>query len=85
MTAEPEDVRMMRLHKAWADRFTILSQIIVLMLFGAFYAILEVTNAAAADRTDTLIRRSSGVEHRHRGSSRRANAGSSSQWSCGHR
>jgi hypothetical protein len=55
MNAEPEHFRMIRLHKAWADRYTILWQIIVLILFGGFYAILGQFQATASDRTDILI------------------------------
>jgi len=55
MNAEPEHFRMVRLHKAWADRYTILWQIIVLILFGGFYAILGQIQASASDRTDILI------------------------------
>lgn len=55
MNAEPEHLRMVRLHKAWADRYTILWLIIVLILFGGFYAILGHIQAPASDRTDILI------------------------------
>ena len=55
MNAEPEHFRMVRLHKAWADRYTILWQIIILILFGGFYAILGQFQAAASDRNDILI------------------------------
>jgi len=55
MNAEPEHFRMVRLHKAWADRYTILWQIIIVILFGGIYAFLTEIHAGASDRTDTLI------------------------------
>jgi hypothetical protein len=55
MNPEPEHFRMIRLHKTWADRYTILWQIIILPLFGGVYAFLAEVPAAAADRTDILI------------------------------
>jgi hypothetical protein len=55
MNAEPEHFRMVRLHKAWADRYTILWQLIIVILFGGIYAVLGEVHAAASDRTDALI------------------------------
>ena len=36
MNGEPEHFRMVRLHKAWADRYTILWSIIIIVQFGGF-------------------------------------------------
>ena len=55
MNAEPEHFRMIRLHKAWADRYTILWQFIIVILFGGIYAVLGEAHASASDRTDALI------------------------------
>lgn len=55
MTAEPEHLRIIRLHKTWADRHMILWQIIVVSLLGGFYAFLSEIQASASDRTDILI------------------------------
>jgi hypothetical protein len=46
---------MVRLHKTWADRYTILWQVIIVILFGGIYAFLGEVHAAASDRTDALI------------------------------
>jgi hypothetical protein len=55
MNSEPEHLRMVRLHKTWADRYTILWQVIIVILFGGIYAFLGEVHAAASDRTDALI------------------------------
>jgi hypothetical protein len=43
MNAEPEQFRLIRLHKTWADEFTLLWLFFVLLLFGGMYAVLEET------------------------------------------
>jgi hypothetical protein len=55
MPPEPEHLRLIRLHKTWADRHTILWQIIIVVLFGGIYAFLGETQASASDRTDILV------------------------------
>jgi hypothetical protein len=55
MNAEPEHFRMVRLHKAWADRYTILWRLIILILFGGIYVFLGEVHSAASDRTDVLV------------------------------
>jgi DMSO reductase anchor subunit len=55
MNPEPERLRMIRLHKAWADRYTLLWFIIVVIVFGFIYAFLREIRAEASDRTDILI------------------------------
>jgi hypothetical protein len=55
MNGEPEHFRMVRLHKAWADRYTILWSIIIVVQFGGFYIVLGEIQTNPLVRTDILI------------------------------
>lgn len=55
MNAEPDDIRLIRLHKRWADRWTVLSMFFIVLLFGGIYAVFEEIHADPSARTDSLI------------------------------
>ncbi len=51
----PERIRIIKLHKRWADGYTLLWQIFVVLLFGGIYFILEQFGAGAAERTASFV------------------------------
>jgi len=50
-----EMIRIIRLHKRWADGYTLLWQGFVVLLFGGIYFALEQFGAGAAERTAALV------------------------------
>lgn len=55
MNLDPERVRILRLHKTWANGLTVLWQLIVLPLFGAIYFLFEQAGMSSAERDGALI------------------------------
>ena len=55
MNGEPEHFRMLRLHKSWADRYTILWLIFIVIQFGGIYLVLGEVQTNPPVRTDSLI------------------------------
>jgi hypothetical protein len=55
MSTEPEDIRIIRLHKKWADGYTLLSQLLILLLFTGVYLLFEQSGLGAAERTGAFI------------------------------
>jgi hypothetical protein len=55
MSVEADDLRILRLHKTWADRYTLLWQLFVLVLFGGIYWLLEQFGIEAAERAGALV------------------------------
>ena len=51
----PDRIRILKLHKRWADGLTLLWQMFVLLLFGGIYIALEQFDVAAAERSTVLI------------------------------
>jgi hypothetical protein len=51
----PERLRIIKLHKRWADGYTLLWQIFVLVLFGGIYVGLEQFGVVAAERAAALV------------------------------
>jgi hypothetical protein len=51
----PDLISIIRLHKRWADRWTLLWMIFVLFLFGGIYIVLEQLGADAAERSSAFI------------------------------
>jgi hypothetical protein len=51
----PDRIRIIKLHKRWADGLTLLWQIFALLLFGAIYIGLEQFGIGAAERSAALI------------------------------
>jgi len=51
----PERIRIIKLHKRWADGYTLLWLVFVVLLFGGIYFVLEQFRAGAADRTAALV------------------------------
>jgi hypothetical protein len=55
MNGEPDFVRISRLHKKWADGYTLLSQLLILLLFTGVYFLAEQSNVGAAERTGAFV------------------------------
>ena len=55
MNTESEKIRVIRLHKKWADSYTLLSQIVIMALFVAVYFLSEQTETGAAERTGAFV------------------------------
>ena len=55
MNADSPTGRIVRLHKKWADGFTIIWQILTLVLFGAVYVFFDRSAINPADRNSALI------------------------------
>jgi hypothetical protein len=51
----PDRIRIIKLHKRWADGWTLLWQIFVLLLFGGIYIALEQFGVGAAERSAAFI------------------------------
>ena len=51
----PDRIRIIKLHKRWADGYTLFWQIFVVLLFGGIYFVLEEFGAGAAERTDAFV------------------------------
>jgi hypothetical protein len=51
----PDLISIIRLHKRWADRWTLLWMIFALFLFGGIYIVLEQLGADAAERSSAFI------------------------------
>jgi hypothetical protein len=51
----PDRIRIIKLHKRWADGYTLLWQIFVLFLFGGIYIGLEQFGVGAAERAAALV------------------------------
>jgi hypothetical protein len=52
---DPERIRIIKLHKRWADGYTLFWQIFVVLLFGGFYFILEQFGVGASERTAAFV------------------------------
>ena len=48
-------VRILKMHKGWADKFTLFWQGFILLLFGGIYFFLDQLGVDAADRTNALM------------------------------
>jgi hypothetical protein len=55
MSVEADDLQILRLHKTWADRYTLLWQLFVLVLFGGIYWLLEQLGIEAAERAGAFV------------------------------
>lgn len=55
MRLESQGTRILRLHKRWADCWTLLWQGFVLLLFGGIYFLLDEAGVASADRAAPLV------------------------------
>jgi hypothetical protein len=55
MPAEPDDLRILRLHKTWANGYTLLWQGIIVLLFAAVYVLSEQAGVDASERACALI------------------------------
>ena len=51
----PDRIRIIRLHKRWADGYTLLWQVFTLLLFGGIYIALEQVGVGAAERAAAFI------------------------------
>jgi protein-S-isoprenylcysteine O-methyltransferase Ste14 len=55
MNGAPDFVRIIRLHKKWADGYTLLSQLLILLLFAGVYFPAEQSSVGAAERTGAFV------------------------------
>jgi hypothetical protein len=55
MSAESDDLRILRLHKTWADRYTLLWHIPIFMMFGGVYFPFDQSGIDREDRTSALV------------------------------
>jgi hypothetical protein len=55
MDTEPDDLRILRLHKTWADRHILIWQFFILLLFGGIYFLLEKSGIDAAERAGAFV------------------------------
>jgi len=55
MNLDSPSARILRLHKRWADGFTVIWQLLTLVLFGAAYVFFDRSAIDPADRDSALI------------------------------
>jgi hypothetical protein len=55
MNGEQDFVRIIRLHKKWADGYTLLSQLVILLLFTGIYLLFEQAGIGAAERAGAFV------------------------------
>lgn len=55
MSAEPDDLRILRLHKRWADGYTLLWHVMILLLFPGVWFLLEQSGIEAAERASAFV------------------------------
>lgn len=51
----PERMRIIKLHKHWADGYTLLWQVFVLALFAGMYFVMEQAGAGAQERIAAFV------------------------------
>jgi hypothetical protein len=51
----PDRIRIIKLHKRWADGYTLLWQMFVFLLFGGIYVGLELFGIGAAERAAAFV------------------------------
>lgn len=55
MTLDPERIRLLKLHKSWANGLTLLWQLIAFLLFGAIFLLFEQEGMSADERTGAFV------------------------------
>lgn len=55
MSTEADFIRIVRLHKRWADGYTLLTLLLILVLFTGTYVLYDQAGMDAAERTGALI------------------------------
>lgn len=55
MSTEADFVRIVRLHKRWADGYTLLTLLLILVLFTGTYVLYDQAGMDAAERTGALV------------------------------
>lgn len=55
MNAEPRPIGIIRLHKRWADGYTPISQVLILLLSGGAYILSQHTGLGAPERIGAFI------------------------------
>lgn len=55
MSAEADDLRILRLHKTWADRYTLLWHLMILLLFAGAWFLLNQSGVDAAERAGAFV------------------------------
>jgi hypothetical protein len=52
---DADRIRILKLHKGWADKSMVLWQVFILLLFGGIYFFLDQLGVGAADRAAALV------------------------------
>jgi hypothetical protein len=55
MNTETPSTRIIRIHKRWADGFTVIWHLLTLVVFGAVYVFLDRSGVDPVDRNSALI------------------------------
>jgi hypothetical protein len=55
MNGESDFIRIIRLHKKWADGYTLMSQLVILLLFTGIYLLFEQAGIGAAERAGAFV------------------------------
>ena len=55
MNRETEKIRIIRLHKNWADFYTIITQVLILSLFAGVYFFVEQAGVDATERNGAFV------------------------------
>jgi hypothetical protein len=55
MNKATNDLRILRLHKTWADKYTMLWQLFILLLFGGIYFLFEQSGIDAMERAAAFV------------------------------
>jgi hypothetical protein len=52
---DPNRIQILKLHKSWADRLTMLWQLIALLLFGVIYFLFDQAGMSADERAGAFV------------------------------
>ena len=55
MSREPDRISIIRLHKKWADGYTLVSQLLILLLFAGVFLLFEQLGLGAPARTEAFV------------------------------
>lgn len=55
MNGESEKIRIIRLHKKWADFYTLITQVLIILLFAGVYFLAEQTGVGPAGRSGAFV------------------------------
>jgi hypothetical protein len=55
MSTEPNGLQILRLHKTWADRYMLLWQVFIFLLFAGVYFLFDQSGVGPAERTSAYV------------------------------